>query len=85
MPKQVHVLVADATRIRNMLRRYLTDEGLSVSEASDGDAMRQMLAREAVDIVLLDLVMLGEGGLSLHVTSAKTRRSRSSCGRATAT
>jgi two-component system, OmpR family, response regulator len=66
MPKQVHVLVVDDdARIRNMLRRYLADEGLSVSEASDGDAMREVLEREAVDIVLLDLVMPGEDGLSL--------------------
>ena len=48
-----------------MLRRYLTDEGIAVSEAADGAAMRKVLAQEQIGLVLLDLVMPGEDGLSL--------------------
>src|SRR5262249_34263271 len=66
MTHPVHVLVVDDDpRVRNMLRRYLTDEGFKVSEAADGPAMRELLERAAVDLVLLDLVMPGEDGLSL--------------------
>lgn len=48
-----------------MVRRYLTEEGLKVSEAGDGATMRKALESEAIDLVLLDLVMPGEDGLSL--------------------
>ena len=61
-----HVLVVDDdTRIRTLLRRYLGEEGMKVSEAGDGAAMRAVLAREMVDLVLLDLTLPGEDGLSL--------------------
>src|SRR5215831_6487661 len=66
MSDPLHVLVADdEPRIRTMLRRYLVDEGFKVTEAADGTAMRAALEREAIDLVLLDLVMPGEDGLSL--------------------
>ncbi len=66
MSDALHVLVVDdEARIRTMLRRYLTGEGFRVSEAGDGAAMRAALENEAVDLVLLDLVMPGEDGLSL--------------------
>ena len=59
------LVVDDDPRIRTMLRRYLTGEGFVVNEAADGAAMRTALDREAIDLVLLDLVMPGEDGLSL--------------------
>ena len=66
MGEQPHILVVDdERRIRTMLSRYLSDEGFRVSEASDGAAMRLVLERDPVDVVLLDLVMPGEDGLSL--------------------
>jgi DNA-binding response OmpR family regulator len=66
MSRPLHVLIVDdEPRIRTMLRRYLADEGFHVSDAGDGAAMRAVLEREAVDLVLLDLVMPGEDGLSL--------------------
>jgi two-component system OmpR family response regulator len=48
-----------------MLRRYLTAEGFRVSEAADGAEMRAAFEGETVDLVLLDLMMPGEDGLSL--------------------
>src|SRR5579883_2684782 len=66
MPEQPHILVVDdEQRIRTMLRRYLVEEGFRVSEAADGAAMRTVLSREHVDLVLLDLMMPGEDGLTL--------------------
>jgi two-component system phosphate regulon response regulator OmpR len=67
-------VVDDEERIRTMLRRYLAEEGIKVSEAADGKAMRDVLDREKIDMVLLDLVMPGEDGLTL----ARAIRQRSS-------
>src|SRR5215472_906884 len=73
MDRPLHVLVVDdEPRIRTMLRRYLTGEGFKVSDAEDGAAMRELLERETIDLVLLDLMMPGEDGLSL-VRSVRQR------------
>ena len=61
-----HILIVDdEPRIRNMLRRYLVEEGFKVSDAGDGAGVRAVLAREVIHLVLLDLMMPGEDGLSL--------------------
>ena len=63
---EVHVLVVDDdARIRDLLRRYLRGEGFSVSLAEDGEAMRRCVAADPPGLVLLDLVIPGEDGLSL--------------------
>jgi DNA-binding response OmpR family regulator len=59
------LVVDDEARIRTMLRRYLTDEGFTVSEADGGAGARAVFERETFDVVLLDLMMPGEDGLSL--------------------
>ena len=66
MTSPSHILVVDDDKqIRAMLRRYLVEEGFRVSDAADGAAMRATLERDPADLVLLDLVMPGEDGLSL--------------------
>jgi two-component system OmpR family response regulator len=66
MSNPLHILIVDdEPRIRAMLRRYLAAEGLKVSEAGDGAEMRTTLEHEAINLVLLDLIMPGEDGLSL--------------------
>jgi two-component system OmpR family response regulator len=66
MTDPLHVLVVDdELRIRTMLRRYFVEEGFKVSDAGGGADMRAVLEREAIDLVLLDLMMPGEDGLSL--------------------
>ena len=61
-----HILVVDDDqRIRTMLRRYLEGEGFKVTEAGDGAAMRAAIAAGPVDLVMLDLMMPGEDGLTL--------------------
>jgi hypothetical protein len=44
-----HILIVDdGPRIRNMLRRYLVEEGFKVSDAGDGAGTRAVLAREVM-------------------------------------
>ena len=60
-----HILVVDDDqRIRQMLSRYFVQEGYRVSVAADGEALRAQLT-ESVDVILLDVVMPGEDGLTL--------------------
>jgi two-component system phosphate regulon response regulator OmpR len=59
-----------------MLSRYLEEEGFRVSLAESGTAMRDRMASSAPDLVLLDLVLPGEDGITL----ARELRSRSDVG-----
>ena len=59
------VVVDDDARIRDLLRRYLTQEGFEVILAEDGKALNRLLLRETVDLIVLDLMMPGEDGLSI--------------------
>lgn len=65
--RSAHILVVDDdARIRQMLIRYFEDEGYHVSAVADGRGMRDALQRNAIDIVLLDLILAGgEDGLML--------------------
>lgn len=70
------LVVDDDPLVRAMLARYLEGERFVVLQAVDGREMRAQLARAKVDLILLDLVMPGEDGLSL----ARELRSRSDVG-----
>lgn len=59
------VVVDDDARIRDLLRRYLTQEGFEVLLAEDGKALNRALTRETVDLIVLDLMLPGEDGLSI--------------------
>lgn len=59
------LVVDDDARIRDLLRRYLTQEGFDVLQAEDGKALSRILLRETVDLIVLDLMMPGEDGLSI--------------------
>jgi two-component system OmpR family response regulator len=66
MPSGPHILVVDDHReIRDLVSRALSKEGFRVSTAADGRAMRQLLADSRIDLILLDLMLPGEDGLSL--------------------
>ena len=61
-----HILVVDDHReIRDLVSRSLIKDGFRVSVAADGRAMRKVLADGRIDLVLLDLMLPGEDGLSL--------------------
>jgi two-component system phosphate regulon response regulator OmpR len=61
-----HILVVDdELELRAMLEEYLGRHGYAVSLAEHGAAMRQILADRQVDLVILDIRMPGEDGLSL--------------------
>ena len=64
--KAGHVLVVDDDReIRDLLRRFLTRHGYRVTAVRDGKEMRRALADWHIDLVILDLMLPGEDGLSL--------------------
>jgi two-component system OmpR family response regulator len=61
-----HILIVDDHRdIRDLVSRALAKEGFRVSTAADGRAMRKVLNDGRIDLILLDLMMPGEDGLSL--------------------
>jgi two-component system OmpR family response regulator len=66
MPSPPHILVVDDHReIRELVSRALAKEGFRVSVAADGRAMRQALTDSRINLILLDLMLPGEDGLSL--------------------
>jgi two-component system phosphate regulon response regulator OmpR len=72
-----HLLVVDDdARLRDLLRRYLTDSGFRVTGAADAREARAQLASFAFDLVVLDVMMPGESGLDL--TRALRAESRGS-------
>lgn len=72
-----HILVVDDQQeICDVVQDYLTGEGYLVSTAHDGSAMRRVLGQSHIDLVILDLMLPGEDGLSL----ARELRSESGIG-----
>ncbi|CAN5776781.1 response regulator [soil metagenome] len=61
-----HLLLVDDERsIREPLAQYLTKQGFRVTQTGDAEAARARLTAYAIDLVLLDILMPGEDGLSL--------------------
>lgn len=66
MSDRAHIVVVDdEPELREMVEEYLTKQGFKVTVAGDGPTMRHIVAEQAVDLVLLDVKMPGEDGLSL--------------------
>ena len=59
------VVVDDDARIRDLLRRFLTQEGFDVLMAEDSRSLDRIMLRETVDLLVLDLMLPGEDGLSI--------------------
>ena len=70
--RQHILLVDDEASIRDPLGSYLERQGFRVTEAADAKAARDALAGFDIDIVLLDIMMPGEDGLSLTRSLAET-------------
>ena len=61
-----HLLVVDDdARLRDLLRRYLSENGFRVTVAADVKEARANLASFAFDLIVLDVMMPGESGLDL--------------------
>ncbi|WP_416795432.1 response regulator [Ciceribacter azotifigens] len=61
-----HLLVVDDdTRIRDLLHRYLTEQGFRITVAADAGEARRKLEGLNFDLLVLDVMMPGESGLSL--------------------
>ncbi|MDV2857264.1 MULTISPECIES: response regulator [Oceanimonas] len=59
------LVVDDHGEIRDLLRRFLEQHGYRVQAVPDGHAMRQHLARHQPDLIILDLMLPGDDGLTL--------------------
>ncbi len=61
-----HILIVDDDReIRTLIAEYLTRQGLRCTTAANGREMKEALSRHQVDLVVLDIMMPGEDGLTL--------------------
>ncbi|MBU3736735.1 MAG: two-component system response regulator OmpR [Methylobacterium sp.] len=64
MQKRI-LIVDDDQRLRDLLVRYLNDQGFHADAVGDGSAMDRFLAAESPDLMVLDLMLPGEDGLAL--------------------
>ncbi|MBP9713935.1 MAG: two-component system response regulator OmpR [Sterolibacterium sp.] len=59
------LIVDDDHRLRDLLNRYLVDQGFTVKAVENAAAMDKALSRELYDLMVLDLMLPGEDGLSI--------------------
>ena len=72
--KDIILIVDDDVELQQLLTRYLTEQGYTTSVVGDGNAMDHWLDQQRADLIILDLMLPGEDGLSL----ARRIRHRSS-------
>ena len=59
------LIVDDDLRLRDLLRRYLGENGFNALVSENGEAMKRLWVREHFDVLILDLMMPGEDGLAI--------------------
>ena len=59
------IVVDDDVRLRDLLRRYLTEQGFNVVSADNAQSMNKLWLRERYDLLVLDLMLPGEDGLAI--------------------
>ncbi len=64
-PRQKILVVDDDLRLRDLLKRYLSEQGFAVDTVPDAAAMGRALTRVRYDLVVLDLMLPGEDGLAI--------------------
>ncbi len=70
-----HLLVVDDdARLRELLRRYLTEQGFRVTVAGDAAEARARIASIAFDLLVLDVMMPGENGLDFTKSLRQSSR-----------
>ena len=67
------LIVDDDPALRKLLKRYLGEQGFAVVAVNDGSAMDHYLGEHAADLIILDLMLPGEDGLSI---AKRVRNSR---------
>ncbi|MGA7541406.1 MAG: response regulator [Steroidobacteraceae bacterium] len=66
MADRPHLLIVDDDReIRSLLSQYLEKNDFRTTAVADGREMRRVLERASVDLIVLDLMLPGEDGLTL--------------------
>ncbi len=66
MPERPHILVVDDdAALRRLLQRYLTEQGFEVTTLADGRGLDRHLAETPPDLVVMDIMLPGEDGLTL--------------------
>jgi len=64
-PQSKILVVDDDIRLRDLLRRYLGEQGFNVVTAENAQTMNKIWLRERFDLLVLDLMLPGEDGLSI--------------------
>jgi two-component system phosphate regulon response regulator OmpR len=59
------LMVDDDVRMRELLQRYLTEQGFNIKTVADSAEMDTVLAQEHIDLLVLDLMLPGEDGLAI--------------------
>ena len=59
------LVVDDHQEIRDLLKRFLTQHGLNVVTAADGDSMEKAMQHQRFDLIILDLMLPGKDGVTL--------------------
>ncbi|NGE24193.1 response regulator, partial [Klebsiella pneumoniae] len=59
------LVVDDDMRLRALLERYLSEQGFQVRTAANAEQMDRLLTRESIHLIVLDLILPGEDGLSI--------------------
>ena len=59
------LVVDDDADLRDLLNRYLSEQGFDVTGVEDGAAMDTFLAEHSADLIILDVMLPGEDGLSI--------------------
>ena len=63
--KKRNLVVDDDQRLRELVVRYLSEQGFEARAVSDAQGMDRQLARERYDLIVLDLMLPGEDGLAI--------------------
>ena len=63
--RQKILVVDDDLRLRDLLKRYLTEQGFAVDTVADAGAMDRQRSRVRYDLLVLDLMLPGEDGLAI--------------------
>lgn len=59
------LVVDDDLRLRDLLKRYLTEQGFATDTVPDGAALDRALTRNRYDLVVLDVMLPGEDGFAI--------------------